>query len=298
MTKYTSKLNVNILTFRTEKKILNNCINSIDKSIPINIIENSMNFEHEAYFKKRRKNLNVFCTDNNFGYGKGHNYGFLKTKSRYVLICNPDVIFRKGYFKLVKEYLKKKIKFHIIGSQYHRNKMNRPAYGLFTLKKINPNIKKDVNGLQRVNWVVGCTMLFDLNNFSSKKIFDENFFLFYEETDLCRRIMKKNGLIYSGSNLIINHLGEKSSFAAIPKFKVNYIKLRNWHLLWSSFYYEKKHFGYFYSLKKHSFFLFKDIIKIVFYFIVFNKEKFLKHLYRFLGLMSCMFGKKSSFRIY
>ena len=166
MTKYTSKLNVNILTFRTEKKILNNCINSIDKSIPINIIENSMNFEHEAYFKKRRKNLNVFCTGNNFGYGKGHNYGFLKTKSRYVLICNPDVIFRKDYFKLVKEYLKKKIKFHIIGSQYHRNKMNRPAYGLFTLKKINPNIKKDVNGLQRVNWVVGCTMLFDLNNFS------------------------------------------------------------------------------------------------------------------------------------
>ena len=99
MTKYTSKLTVNILTFRTEKKILNDCINSISKSIPINIIENSKNFHHEMYFKKKRKNLNIFCTGNNLGYGKGHNYGFFKTKSRYVLICNPDVIFKKDILK-------------------------------------------------------------------------------------------------------------------------------------------------------------------------------------------------------
>ena len=298
MTKYTSKLTVNILTFRTEKKILNDCINSIDKSIPINIIENSKNFQHEIYFKKKRKNINVFCTGNNLGYGKGHNYGFFKTKSRYVLICNPDVIFRKNYFKKVIKYLNKKIKFNIIGSQYVRNKMNRPAYGLFKTKKINPQIKKDKNGLQKVNWVVGCTMLFDLSKFSNKKIFDENFFLFYEETDLCRRIMKKNGTVYSGSDLIIDHLGEKSSFAAIPKLKVNYVKLRNWHLLWSSFYYEKKHFGYFHSFKKHIFSLLKDIIKISFYIVIFNKEKYLKHLYRFLGLINSMSGQKSNFRDY
>mgnify|MGYP006088902333 CR=1 FL=1 len=298
MTKYTSKLTVNILTFRTEKKILNDCINSIDKSIPINIIENSTNFQHEVSFKKKRKNIKVFCTGNNFGYGKGHNYGFFKTKTRYVLICNPDVIFKKNYFKKVIKYLKKKVKFNIIGSQYIRNKMNRPAYGLFETKKINPYIKKDVNGLQKVNWVVGCTMLFDLNKFLKKKIFDENFFLFYEETDLCRRIMKKNGIIYSSSDLIIDHLGEKSSFAAIPELKVDYVKLRNWHLLWSSFYYEKKHFGYFFSFKKHLFSLVKDAMKIIFYIILFNKEKYLKHLYRFSGLISSMIGKKSNFRIY
>lgn len=298
MTKYTSKLTVNILTFRTEKKILNDCINSIEKSIPINIIENSKNFQHEVFFRKKRKNINVFCAGKNLGYGKGHNYGFSKTKSRYVLICNPDVIFKKNYFKEIKKYLIKNIKFDIIGSQYAKNKMIRPAYGLFETKKINPYIKKDANGLQKVNWIVGCTMLFDLHKFSSKKIFDENFFLFYEETDLCRRIMKKNGAIYSGSNLIIDHLGEKSSFAAIPELKIDYVKLRNWHLLWSSFYYEKKHFGYFHSFKKHSFSLVKDIIKIFFYFFVFNKEKYLKHLYRFLGLINSMAGKKSNFRIY
>ena len=80
--------------------------------------------------------------------------------------------------------------------------------------------------------------------------------------------------------------------------KFNYVKLRNWHLLWSSFYYEKKHFGYFFSFKKHLFSLVKDAIKIIFYIILFNKEKYLKHLYRFSGLISSMIGKKSNFKIY
>ena len=175
MTKYTSKLTVNILTFRTEKKILNYCINSIEKSIPINIIENSKNFQHEVFFRKKRKNINVFCAGKNLGYGKGHNYGFSKTKSRYVLICNPDVIFKKNYFKKVKKYLNKKIKFDIIGSQYTKNRMNRPAYGLFETKKINPYVKKDINGLQKVNWVVGCTM-FLIFRFLTKKFLMKIFF--------------------------------------------------------------------------------------------------------------------------
>ena len=87
--------------------------------------------------------------------------------------------------------------------------MYKPAYGLFDNKQINPKLKKDKFGFQRVNWVVGCTMIFDLNRFKTNKIFDENYFMFYEETDLCKRVISKNGIIYSGSKLIINHLGEK-----------------------------------------------------------------------------------------
>ena len=41
-----------------------------------------------------------------------------------------------------------------------------------------------------------------------------------------KRVISKNGIVYSGSNLIINHLGEKSSFAVKPELKIDYIKLR------------------------------------------------------------------------
>lgn len=297
MIKLNSKLTINILTYKTNKKILENCINSIDKDLKINIIENSKKFKDKKYFVKKRKNIKFFYTGENYGYGKGHNFGFTKVKTRYVLICNPDVIFKENYFKNVNKYLNNNIDFNIIGSQYTKNEMNRPAFGLFKNKKINPKIKKNLNGLQKVDWVVGCTMLFDLSKFSNTKIFDENFFLFYEETDLCKRIISTNSNVYSGSNLIINHLGEKSSFAVNTKSKLDYIKLRNWHLLWSSFYYDKKHNGYISSLKNHFLSLVKDLIKVFFFGIFFNKYKFFKHLYRFLGLINSMFGKKSDLRI-
>ena len=69
MTKYLPKLAVNILTFKTDIKILKNCIDSIDKSIPINIIENSNNFKDKIFLKKIRKNIKFFCTGKNYGYG-------------------------------------------------------------------------------------------------------------------------------------------------------------------------------------------------------------------------------------
>jgi N-acetylglucosaminyl-diphospho-decaprenol L-rhamnosyltransferase len=297
MTKYLPKLAINILTFKTDRKILKNCIDSIDKSIPINIIENSNDFKDKLFFKKIRKNIKFFCTGKNYGYGKGHNYGLSKINSRYVLICNPDVVFKKYYFKNIFKILNNNLEFNIIGSQYSKNHMNRPAYGLFDEKKINPIIKKNKLRLQKVNWVVGCTMLFDLSKFSTKKIFDENFFLFYEETDLCKRVISKKGLIYSGSNLIIKHLGEKSSFAIIPKFKIDYIKLRNWHLMWSSFYFERKHYGYIYSLISHFPSFIKDLLKVSVYLIFLRREKFIKHFYRFLGLYNSMIGNKSKFRL-
>ena len=297
MYKYSPKLTINILTYKTDKKILKNCIESIDKSISVNIIENSNYFHDKIYFKKIRKNIKIFCSGRNYGYGKGHNYGFSKVNNRYVLICNPDVVFKKNYFKNIFKFLGKNKDFNIIGSQYTRNEMWKPAYGLFNEKEINPIIKKDKFGLQEVNWVVGCTILFDLSKFSNKKIFDENFFMFYEETDLCKRIIYKSGKVFSGSNLIINHLGEKSSFAVKPELKIDYIKLRNWHLMWSSFYFKKKHYGYFYSLISHLPSLFKDLLKILIYLILLNKEKYIKHFYRFLGLFNSIIGNKSKFRV-
>ena len=296
MHKYSPKLTVNILTFRTDKKILKNCIDSIDKSISINIIENSSNFFDAVYFRKIRKNIKIFCTGKNYGYGKGHNYGFSKVKNRYVLICNPDVVFKKNYFYNLLKNLKNS-DFHMIGSQYSKKEMFKPAYGLFHENQVNPNLPKDKSGFQKVDWIVGCTILFDLNKFPNKKIFDENFFMFYEETDLCKRIISKNGKIYSGSNLLIKHLGEKSSFATNPSLKIDYIKLRNWHLMWSSFYFKKKHFGYLYSLLNHMPYLIKDLLKIIFFFIFQKKEKYIKHYYRFLGLLESIMGKKSNYRV-
>jgi N-acetylglucosaminyl-diphospho-decaprenol L-rhamnosyltransferase len=291
-----SNLTVNILTYRTNREILRNCIDSISDEVVINIIENSKKFENEEYIKNIDRNINIICTGKNLGYAGGHNFGITKVKTRYVLILNPDLVCMNSYFDKIKNYIDEKVNFHVIGSQYEKNKMNKPAYGLFDKKRYNPSITIDQNNLQKADWVVGCSMLIDLNKFSNKKLFDDNFFLFYEETDFCRSVKLNNGLVFSSKDLIVDHYGEKGSFATELDQQFSYLKLRNWHLMWSSFYYNKKNYSYNYAFKLHIISLIKSIFKVIFFAIFLNKHHCTKHLYRFLGLFNAMIGKSSSFR--
>ena len=139
-------------------------------------------------------------------------------------------------------------------------------------------------------------MLFNLEKFNDRNLFDENFFLFFEETDLCRRTKLLGQNIYSSKSLLIDHFGEKGSFASDVNNKLSYIKLRNWHLMWSSFYYYKKNNNYMFAFKKSLGTLVRSFFKTIFYSIIFNKTEKTKYYYRFLGLYNSMIGKKSWYR--
>ena len=71
---------------------------------------------------------------------------------------------------------------------------------------------------------------------------------------------------------------------------------RNWHYLWSLFYFSKKHYGIFYAYRKTLKKFISAIIKLIFYYF-FNKKKYLIYKHRFLGLLNSYLGRKSSFRV-
>ena len=291
-----SNLTVNILTYRTNQEILKNCIMSIDKTVRINIIENSNELKNQEFYKKLNPNIEVFLTGENLGYGRGHNFGLQKVKTKYALILNPDLVCKENYFKNIQIYFTENIDFSIIVYQYEKHKMDKPAYGLFESKIYNDKLPTNEINLQKVDWVVGCSMLFNLEKFNDRNLFDENFFLFFEETDLCRRTKLLGQNIYSSKSLLIDHFGEKGSFASDLNNKLSYIKLRNWHLMWSSFYYYKKNNNYMFAFKKSLGTLVRSFFKTIFYFIIFNKTEKTKYYYRFLGLYNSMLGKKSWYR--
>jgi len=85
-----SNLTVIIVTYKTDRNILRNCINSIDRKVKIKIIENSENFENKEIFESDFSNLSIYCTGKNLGMGSGNNFGINLVKTRYVLILNPD----------------------------------------------------------------------------------------------------------------------------------------------------------------------------------------------------------------
>ena len=290
-----SDLSVVVVTYKTNLTILEKCLSSIDPSVKIIIVENSSKFINEDQISNKYKNVSIFCSGSNIGYGRGNNYGLQKVDTKYALILNPDIICERDYFENLKIYLNDELDFSIIGSQYLDNESYAPA-GFFDsqLKLRDANYVKDLN-LSTVDWVVGCSMLINLKKFKNKSIFDENFFLFFEEFDLCKYLKKNGEKVYSSTKLIVNHFGFRSSTDSTNE--IDLIKLRNWHYMWSYFYYHKKNEGYFEALRVSYGKLIRSFFKIILFTLIFNKKKRTNYLYRFLGLLNSMIGKKSFFRI-
>ena len=292
------ELTVLIVTYNTSKNILVNCLKSIDRRVKILIIENSNNFNFSKNIKKF-KNASYICSGKNLGYGKGNNFGLKKIKSKYVLILNPDILCDKNLFRNISILISKKINFHLIGCQYLQDKIFMPA-GFFDNKE-NEEFTKcfkndEINDLVKVDWVTGCSMLLNLKKFENKKIFDENFFLYFEEFDLCKSLKKKGEKVYSSKKLKIHHLGFKSSFEENSSHRKNINRLREWHWMWSTFYFYKKNFSYLYAFKKILGKLLKSAFKVILYSLLLNQKEKEKYKYRFLGILNSILNRPSSFR--
>ena len=292
-------LTVLILTYRTPEKIILDCLKSLDKNIKILIVENSNDFTHKNIIKHEFPNVKIICTGDNLGYAEGNNFGLKYVKTDYVLILNPDVICEKIFFSNILDVVKEAKDFTIIGCQYLFDKVFMPA-GFFERKKdiiFKEKFKKDeIESLEKVEWVTGCSMLINLKQFNKKEIFDQNYFLYFEEFDLCKSLVRDNKKIFTSKKLKVHHLGFKSSISDDPQKNSRTINIKDWHYMWSSFYYYKKNYSYIYALNKLIGKLFRSLIKLIFYSINFKKNKRDKYLFRFLGLLKSILCKPSDYR--
>lgn len=289
-----SDLTIIIVTFKTNISILKDCLNSIDQNVKVLIVENSETFEDYKKIIDAYRNVKIFCSGSNLGMGSGNNFGLERIDTNYALILNPDTICEKNFFNNITNYLNENVDYSIIGCQYNDNKTWKPA-GYFSKKK-NLHIEF-TSELTKVDWVKGCSMLINMRKFDNKKIFDENFFLFFEEYDLCKRILMNRNLIYSSNKLIINHLGFKGSFASDKRYEIEAVKLQSWHYMWSQFYYNMKYDGMLIAYLKGCLSLLKNLFKILIHFLAKNRLETTRYKFRFLGLLNSMLLKKSFFRI-
>ena len=83
-------LSVVIVTLKSEK-IIDRCINSINKNLPIIVVENSNNLEFKSYLENNYKNVQCILSKENVGTGAGYNVGIKLSKTDYVYAINPDI---------------------------------------------------------------------------------------------------------------------------------------------------------------------------------------------------------------
>ena len=269
-----------IVSFKSSN-IIEKCIQSINSSIKIIIVENSNNIFVKKHLENKFSNVEVIIAKENFGYGKGNNLGISKVKTQYAFILNPDAVLEKSSLN---EFSKAIITLNNDFTILAPNLLNN--YGYFSNQK-----KNSLNEILEVDYVKGFAMLINLKSINFDRIFDENFFLFLEEIDLCKRIKVSGGKIFVALNSKIQHSGKQAT-----KYSLNIELCRNWHWMWSLFYYNNKHFGTWvaYKISIHKFF--SSIFKLFLALVFFNKKNFLIHYYRLSGLFNAFLKKPAWLR--
>ena len=285
-------LSVLIVSFFSND-VIHNCIQSIPKDLKIIVVDNSGSIEFKKHIEEKYKNVSCLLSPENIGMGPGNNLGLKYASTDYVLILNPDVFLEKNSIDELIAASKKIDKFGII-APIVKSPTNL-NYKLF--EKNNPT--KNISNPFKVKSVDGFAMLLNLkelnqiNIFKNFNFFDENIFLFLENDDLCKRLVDSNQNIYVVPKSKVNHLGASG---VSKKFSYQIELSRNWHWIWSKFYYNKKHRGYLIALIDGFPIFLSAILKFLFYSIIRNKKKKEIYLHRLLGYFNAAAGRKSYYR--
>ena len=270
-----------IVTYKSEK-VIYECINSLPKESNKIVIENSKNIKLKEELENKYDNIEVIINEN-IGMGASNNIGIKRSKTKYAYIINPDVKLNNNTLENLFKAAESISDFAIISPI--NSDSNYPNY-----KKSNDSKTIDENIIS-VDYVDGFSMLINKEKIQEENFFDENFFLYLENTDLCLRVKKNDQNIYIIKNSIINHLGESSIVSKDLEY------LRNWHWMWSKFYFNKKYYGHINALSKVMLNLLSGMFKYVLYSILFNAHKKKIYLMRVCGLYNSIIGKKSWYRI-
>ena len=269
------KLTIVIVSFKSEAKIIN-CLNSISDPVNIIVVENSNNYNFKKNLEEKFTNLKCILTGSNLGYAVANNIGLNQVKTKYALILNPDTLLNDHAIKNFLNRAEKQKDFWLMG----------PGNDQMVELEFNDNNLIEVNNLK------GFAIFLNLAKFNNT-FFDENFFLYFEEIDLCKRVKNTNGKIYLDRNIKIIHQGA-SSVQDDKKFELE--KNRNWHWMWSTFYYNKKHKGFFLALINILPKFFSASIKTLIYSLLFNKNKRDIYYCRLSGIVNSIIGNKSWYR--
>ena len=272
-------ITVIIASFHSRDKIFD-CINSISKDVKIIVVENSNDENLKNEICSKYKNIECILSKENLGYGNANNLALSKTNTNYALIVNPDVVLSNNALKNFFLTVKKIPNFGILAPISKNEKYQ------------NFNIDIDKN-LKEVETVKGFAMFLNMKNFQKIGFFDSNFFLYFEEIDLCKRLKKNNSKIFIDPTIKVSHLGGTSHNSEIEKpMELS----RNWHWMWSTFYFHKKHYGYLTAMIKILPKLSSSLIKFIIFLITFQKYKSEIYKHRLLGIINSVLLKKSWYR--
>lgn len=229
-------LSVIIVNYNT-KELLKNCVESVKNTYPeceIIVVDNaSTDGSREEILKMPVK---AVLSEENSGFSKANNMGLKSATGENILFLNPDTVVHPETLTGCLEFLKANKNVGAAGCRVvlpdgSLDKACKRKFPnvfnsfctIFKIAKVFPKLGYNVlgndEGIYPVDCLVGAFMMCPKAVLDKTGGFDEDFFMYGEDVDLCLRIKKAGYDIFYLGNLAIDHVkgavGKKSKKAKI-----------------------------------------------------------------------------------
>jgi Predicted glycosyltransferases len=232
--------NIAIIILNWNNKVLTEiCINSVKSQIykdyKIFVVDNNSSDGSISYLKRKFNDIEVIQNKSNLGYAAGNNVGIIKaieSKYQYIFILNNDIELLPSSLKLLVDLLNSNRNIGVVApialiynndKRYAKVDLLYGAYNFLLGKLISYKIDKSKP--TEVKLAEGCALMFKSEVFKKSGLFDEKYYMYWEEYDLLTRVSNCGYSIFVHPLARIYHReGSSSGFSKFPK---NYYMLRN-----------------------------------------------------------------------
>jgi GT2 family glycosyltransferase len=235
------KLSIVILCWN-DLAVIGDCLRSIyegthSTEFEVIVSDNGSTDGSIEFIRENYPQVHLIENGRNLRFAKGNNVGFRVSQGEYVLILNPDTIIHDGALDQMVAFAEKHpeagaLSCRVVNLDGSYQEHVRPlptirsewmsAFHLGSLAFIsgwfNPGVYVGWNGdgERTVGWLAGCFILMKASLLKQLGGFDEQFFYYYEDTDLCRRVWETGFSVLYNPGISIVHLKGHSTKKRFP----------------------------------------------------------------------------------
>ena len=249
------------------------------------IIENSVSNRIQTLVKDIN-NIKYIKTDKNLGYGLGNNLGVKECNTTFVLILSPDIMVDPNSIQILYNKFFEYQNVGILAPSLFDQEGKRRSNGNISHIKKNKILKKNLlndkkaEGDTCYEFIVGCSFLIKRDLFEKIGGFDKDFFMYFEDNDLCDKvILNKKSIIEIPDSKMIHFQGLSSELTFFLKCKLSVI-----HKISEYIYYSKKT-SFTYLYKKIMINFFDYLQRFLINLLKLNFRKSFKNLLRIVSIL-------------
>lgn len=261
------KVSVIIVSFNT-RELLRACLRRLidttqDLAIEVIVVDNASHDQSADMVAVDFHAVHLIRSTQNLGFAAANNLGFQHANGEYILLLNPDALVEAGTLSRALQYMQENPHVGMGGGQLvDQHGRQQPSGRLFPsllnealvlsgLAAKFPNSRffgrfdrtwDKSDRAVNVDWIPGAFAMIRKSALNQVGGFDERFFLYYEEVDLCRRLRHAGWHIQYWPNVLIQHTGGESSKTLTKHdFSSSGSQLTLWRMRSELLYYRKHH---------------------------------------------------------